>query len=353
MLRAHKVPCTQLNSEAKISLSAHGTPPMFKYHCTVRAGMLASCATLLSAPAYSQLPSISLPSVSIPTLDDLRRNIIPTPPVLPQEIERIIPPQFREAVRQPTAVLQGTIDEATRKAVGHLQKMADDAKNDGNAMAETTIRQAITVIQNTAAQTRQDIINVLNSANKTFSNAAWNLTKSANDTVDAAQTIGRFAERQIAGMGALFSETQQRFAEGKVVDALWHLSTQPMTDAARNGLTATQENEILNAAAAAAATASGGPAGAAALAAAQAYNASNGNIDLALRAGAMSYLSSAAIPNVAAMPTETLRATAKKQRFPVPLRESPSLLPAETLTLLPKHSCKPAPALLFNQPKPM
>ncbi len=126
-----------------------------------------------------------------------------------------------------------------------------------------------------------------------------------------------------------------------------------MTDAARNGLTATQENEILNAAAAAAATASGGPAGAAALAAAQAYNASNGNIDLALRAGAMSYLSSAAIPNVAAMPTETLRATAKKQRFPVPLRESPSLLPAETLTLLPKHSCKPAPALLFNQPKPM
>ncbi len=142
MLRAHKVPCTQLNSEAKISLSAHGTPPMFKYHCTVRAGMLASCATLLSAPAYSQLPSISLPSVSIPTLDDLRRNIIPTPPVLPQEIERIIPPQFREAVRQPTAVLQGTIDEATRKAVGHLQKMADDAKNDGNAMAETTIRQA-------------------------------------------------------------------------------------------------------------------------------------------------------------------------------------------------------------------
>jgi hypothetical protein len=107
--------------------------------------------------------------------------------------------------------------------------------------------------------------------------------KGVQDVGTAGQTIGRFVERQIKGVGETLSDADKRIREGKVVDAIWHMGTDPLKHTEeKNAAKAAQESNILRTVGQVAATAYGGPGGAAAYAAWYAYRAT-GDADLALR----------------------------------------------------------------------
>jgi len=114
--------------------------------------------------------------------------------------------------------------------------------------------------------------------------------------------IQRYAGRELQDSGQVLSKAAQRVREGKVVDAVWGLGTEPLKNSEANAAKLVQESSVLKAAGAIAASAYGGPAGAAAYAAWYTYH-ETGDINLALRVGVLTGATSAAFGGVAKMPT--------------------------------------------------
>jgi hypothetical protein len=108
---------------------------------------------------------------------------------------------------------------------------------------------------------------------------------------------------------------EKRLREGKVVDSMWGLATEPLQSSEENFAKATQESEVINAAAGTAAAVYGGPAGAAAYAAWSTYR-RTGNADIALRAGILAAVTSQMGTSVAKSDKGT-QGTAKSPRFSV------------------------------------
>lgn len=181
------------------------------------------------------------------------------------------------------------------------KKILDDAR--------TNAEQFVATLPNQAGKAVND---ALNSGTKAVRDAAETTVKAANDIVDAGKTVARFYERQLQSYPGMLSNAQERLRDGKVIDALWHISTDQAKATEDNAGRAVEENEIVRAAAQAAAGAYGGPAGSAAFAAWMAYRQSGGNVDLALRAGAIAYAQGSVAVNTGAMPTSTLDEVAKK-----------------------------------------
>jgi hypothetical protein len=152
----------------------------------------------------------------------------------------------------------------------------------------------------------------LTNVDKAKRDTARNLMKSANDAVDAASAAERFAERQIKAYPDLLTDAEKRIREGKVADAIWHVGVDQLKNTNKNAAQLTRENEIANAAAQAAATTYGGPGGAAAYAAWKTYNDSDGNVDLAIKAGVYAYATGTAGAQVGTMPTGTVDEVVKK-----------------------------------------
>ncbi|MFG0678817.1 hypothetical protein [Delftia sp. WSY_7] len=95
----------------------------------------------------------------------------------------------------------------------------------------------------------------------------------------------RFTVRQAESTFALVRQAEQRFREGKVIDAIWHLSTQQMQSTSDNAARAAAESAIVATAMSAAASAYGGPGGASAYSAWLAYYQTGGDVNAALRIG--------------------------------------------------------------------
>src|ERR1700757_2916104 len=92
---------------------------------------------------------------------------------------------------------------------------------------------------------------------------------------------------------------------------MWGLATEPAQSGEENFAKATQESEVINAAAGSAAAVYGGPAGAAAYAAWSTYR-RTGNADMALRAGILAGGTSQLGSSVAKMPAGTTGEIIKK-----------------------------------------
>ncbi|RWX40250.1 hypothetical protein EHH54_13000 [Rhizobium leguminosarum] len=188
-----------------------------------------------------------------------------------------------------------------------LRALADS----GDPTLRQAARNADEFVSKLKGEAKAAIDQALDASDQATKDAARNLVKSANDIVDAAKAVGRFAERQVGGYSQVFSAAQRRIREGKVADAIWHIGTGPAQNTNKNAAQLMQENELVAQAAAAAATAYGGPAGAAAFAAWKAYNESGGNIELAIKAGAYAYVVNE-YGNVDALPGGTAGEVAKK-----------------------------------------
>lgn len=135
--------------------------------------------------------------------------------------------------------------------------------------------------------------------------------RSFDDAVDAGKAVGHFVENQAKAQLDAVNNAAKRVRDGKVVDAMWGLGTEPLKSSEENFAKATQESAVINAAAATAAAAYGGPAGASAYAAWSTYR-QTGNADMALRAGLLAAVTSQTGSSIAQMPTGTTGEVIKK-----------------------------------------
>jgi urease accessory protein UreF len=161
-------------------------------------------------------------------------------------------------------------------------------------------------------ETQTAITNALNSPNKAIQDAARTALKAAADTVEAAEATGRFAERTISGNIEILNDAESRLREGKVVDAVWHLSTDRMRLENDNAAKLMEESEVAREVAEKAVALNGGPAASAAFAAWLTYNSSKGDIEKALLAGTYAYVVSSGNSAVKKMPTGTVDEAVKK-----------------------------------------
>lgn len=220
---------------------------------------------------------------------------------------------FGESVRQVGNDLADTrkkdidnISDAGKKAIDDTIKAGEKATQDGINASKKAVNDTV----NTGKKAIDDI---LKTAQKAVDDAIWNTVKGANDIVDAGKASGRFVEHQVRGYKVSLSDAERRIREGKVVDATWHLWTDPYKNDEEGAAKAVQESSLLNTVASTAASYYGGPAGAAAYAAWYTYRATDPNdMDMALRVGVMAGVTSAGYANTAAMPVGTVSEVAKK-----------------------------------------
>ncbi len=176
---------------------------------------------------------------------------------------------------------------------------------------ETVNRGVTDGIQHAAEQAKKLNKNVKTNLEKVGRDLEAETGRFGRHLEDAAHAIGYYIERQGQGAGKTLSNAERRIREGKVVDAIWHLSTEPLQHTSENAAQATQESAYLNTVAQVAATAYGGPAGAAAYAAWLTF-AQTGNADLALRAGILTFATSSAFAAAKGMDSATTSELAKK-----------------------------------------
>lgn len=107
------------------------------------------------------------------------------------------------------------------------------------------------------------------------------------DICIALDTGIKYAEAMVKSTGTSLEKAGERLSEGKILDALWHAAADPYKNMSDNAAEAAARSTILRVVGQVAATAYGGPGGAAAYAAWLAYYATDGDLELTLKAGAI------------------------------------------------------------------
>lgn len=118
--------------------------------------------------------------------------------------------------------------------------------------------------------------------------------KCGGDICDAFKAAVQFTKAQIVDRYNSIGKAAERFAEGKPLDAIWHITTDSLRDTDKNAAEAARQSRVLQATGTVAASVYGGPAGAAAYTAWLTYHAT-GNIGDALKAGVITYATASAL----------------------------------------------------------
>lgn len=111
--------------------------------------------------------------------------------------------------------------------------------------------------------------------------------KCNGDICIAVTATAEMVEGTIKDGGQAINDAGKRLAEGKPIDALWHLSLAPWTIQQDNAAKAAMKSSVLRGVGQVAASFYGGPYGAAAYSTWLTYHATDGDVALALRAGAI------------------------------------------------------------------
>jgi len=135
--------------------------------------------------------------------------------------------------------------------------------------------------------------------------------KLTKEVTDAGKAIDRWRVRQERLDMAAVKGGATNLSKGAPIDEMWNDAMEHSRSSDKNLARATQESAVLNGVAQAAATAYGGPAGAAAYAAWSTYHAT-GDVNMAIRQGILSAITSQTGGNVNSMPTGTLGEAMKK-----------------------------------------
>ena len=122
--------------------------------------------------------------------------------------------------------------------------------------------------------------------------------KCGGDICDAFAAAVDFAKSEIVDAGESLKNAGERLSEGKPIDALWHLSTDPLKNSQENAAEAAMRSRVLQATGQVAASVYGGPAGAAGYTAWLTYHATGGNVGDALKAGVISGVSAYALQGI-------------------------------------------------------
>lgn len=188
--------------------------------------------------------------------------------------------RLKEDIDREATKAKKSIDKEASRAKGKLDKKATELKNN---------------IDKEAARAKRDIDtellrlkdNIDREATKLKSDIDRELTDAREDVDEAVDAAIVFVETQYASTLDTLSEAEQLVEEGKLLDAVWHVATEPAQDTKDNFVKAVTSSELLGQVAAIGASAYGGPAGAAAYAAWLTYE-TTGSLDHAIKAGIIS-----------------------------------------------------------------
>ncbi|MFB9080240.1 hypothetical protein ACFFWB_22990 [Flavobacterium procerum] len=189
-----------------------------------------------------------------------------------------------------------------KKVARNVGRTVEKGVRDLNKTTGIAIHDLAKTTGKAAEDTRKTIEKGLADASRESGRAGKNIVaetgRVGNNTVDIFKALEKFTEKNIDGTLDLAKSTEQRIREGKLLDAVFHVALDPLTTQEEAAFLATQQSGYLNTAGAVAAGVYGGPGGSAAYAAWQTYRISGGNAELALRAGIISGLSSAALKGI-------------------------------------------------------
>lgn len=205
-------------------------------------------------------------------LIDVVTNALGLPPAPPSPIEIIVE----------------TTTEVAKNAAAEVQKGADDIGKNVEKGVQDAGKTAEKAIQDTGNAIEKGLHDIGNTLGKAGDDTVAQLGRSYEDVVTLAEASYHFVENQVEGYEALVKDAERRVSEGKYLDAVWTVMTDQRRVQEQSTADAVMESSILNAIATAAATTFGGPGGAAAYAAWYTYKAT-GNLEAALKAGAIAW----------------------------------------------------------------
>ncbi|HNP84109.1 MAG TPA: hypothetical protein PKN47_21795 [Nitrospira sp.] len=217
---------------------------------------------------------------------------------------------MKEAVEAPVRVTRETVKVPVKVTTETLKETGKRLGSLGGEVGKVgeKVEKASGDVQSTHSKAIEDVSKTFDKATK---DVDATLRKAGKDVNDASIAIGKYIERQVQGTGETISSADKRIREGKFVDAIWHLGTDPASHTEKNAAKLAQESTLVNALAQVAASAYGGPQGAAAYAAWYTYRAT-GDVGLALRVGLTVGVTAVAMGAVGEMPTATTEQLIKK-----------------------------------------
>jgi hypothetical protein len=178
------------------------------------------------------------------------------------------------------------VGKTAEKAGQDIGKTAEKAGQDAGKTAEKALHD----IGKTGEKAGQD-------AGKT-------IEKAVHDSGDAVVAVVDFTGHTWDATRVSVGNAYKRIREGKIVDAIWHLSTDPLKDGEANAFKMAQQSNVIRVAGQIAASAYGGPGGAAAYAAWLTYK-QTGSLDAALKVGVIAGVTSLAMGQVGELPHDT------------------------------------------------
>lgn len=249
-------------------------------------------------PRIGCVVPITIPGTTNPG-SPLPSTPVPLPPPLQKEVDKTVEGATHTVEDLGNATLT-TLKKAGGDTVSTLQKAGGDT---------------ITTFQKAGDDSLRTVTKAAGDATATYIKA-WRDTgeqtvRSFKDATDAGNAALRFTKNQLDGQRNAFASAERRLRDGKIVDAMWGLGTEPLQSSEKNFAQATQESEVINTAAASAAAVYGGPGGAAAYASWATYR-RTGDADLAFRAGILAAATAQMGSSVAKMPAGTTGEIIKK-----------------------------------------
>lgn len=180
----------------------------------------------------------------------------------------------------PTGGPLGSIAKAVKKGYNNVRKTLKKAEKDAR-------RETGKALHNTVREIGHGVENVGKVTKVGLKNIEAETMRVGPHTVSFGKAVGKYMERTVAGYAETIKDAGERVQEGKLADAFFHFALDPLTNTEDNLFKATQESGWINSAGAITAAAYGGAGGAAAYAAWQTYKSTDGNAELALRAGVL------------------------------------------------------------------
>jgi len=189
--------------------------------------------------------------------------------------------------------------------------VAGNVAREGGIVAGNVARVGGIFVGNVAREGGIGLRNVATTIKKASDDTGAQLNRSQHDLEDAGTAVWRFTMNQLASTRDAVGNAEKRLREGKVIDAMFHLATEPLQSTEKNAANAAMESELLSTVGSVAASVYGGPQGAAAYAAWLTYR-QTGDIDMALRVGVIAGASGYANGQASTMARATVTDSIKR-----------------------------------------
>jgi len=168
-------------------------------------------------------------------------------------------------------------------------QVANQSQQMVGKVAGDAVREAGIGLANLEREGRRISGQIDKNVRKSGNDVGLQLKRSQKDIGDAVTAVYRFALHEAQEQPQVLQKAEKRFREGKFVDAIWHMATDPVQVTEQNAADAAMESSVLSTVGSVAASVYGGPAGAGAYAAWLTYHKTCAtgkcNPELAMRVG--------------------------------------------------------------------